>query len=385
MMYSWHVRHTTGESSFLYASDYCLDIFGISAEEAMKNSNLIVNMMIEEDVPGFSAAIVQSMQDLSLFDRQLRIKRTSDGERRTIHFQSRPRRETTGDDGDLVTIWDGVITDVTRHAHHQNFRKRQIESLIQEDSLTPMFALDAQGKVTEWNQLMVKTTGYGHDEVLGKPFIDFVQPFDRTNFSAFASDILEERRQAGQENGIQRSFSFYTESEALKRSPEQNFSFLAADGTNRQLQTTCKVTYNLNGEIDGLVWACQDMTLLQEAQQEKDAAKKLVRAERGLQEAGIVLSLYWRDSEGRPAVPVDAALPYDFPAPRAADQILVDGDEVFALERRPEVAAVELDLRSLQLDQELARNTLREFGYVPKGEVESDGGVRWLRDAFSCD
>lgn len=76
----------------------------------------------------------------------------------------------------------------------------------------------------------------------------------------------------------------FTEEEAIKSSPERDFNFCIADGTNRLLRTRCKVTYNVNDELAGLVWACQDMTLLQEAQDQKDAALKLVHAERGLTE-----------------------------------------------------------------------------------------------------
>ena len=275
MVYSWHIQHATGESSFSYVSDYCHDIFGISAEDAMGDSNLIVNMMVEEDVPGFSAAIVHSMKNLSLFDRQVRIKRPSDGERRTIHFQSRPRRGTTrNEDGEetRVTVWDGVITDVSRHTGHHFSNARQMESLVQEDTLVPRFSLDVTGKITEWNRLMVKTTGHARDAVLGKPIEEFVLAPDIPDFSAHVNDALRDPRHLP------------PTSETLKSIPERDFSFLAADGTNRQLRTQCKVTFDLNDEINGLVWACQDVTLLQEAQQEKDAATKLMRAERGLTE-----------------------------------------------------------------------------------------------------
>ena len=91
---------------------------------------------------------------------------------------------------------------------------------------------------------------------------------------------------------------------------------------------------------------------------------KLVSAERKLQEAAIGLSLYWRDAEGRPAVPVDEALPYEFPAPRPAEQIVMADDESLAVARRPEVAAVELALRGLRFEGELARNSL-----LPKLDV----------------
>jgi outer membrane protein TolC len=103
-----------------------------------------------------------------------------------------------------------------------------------------------------------------------------------------------------------------------------------------------------------------------------DRQASLVRAERGLQEAAIKLSLYWRDEEGRPSVPAEGALPYDFPAPRPAVDVLVRGDEEFALEQRPEVRAIALELESLRLKQSMARNTFLpelDFGMFASQDV----------------
>lgn len=82
----------------------------------------------------------------------------------------------------------------------------------------------------------------------------------------------------------------------------------------------------------------------------------LLRAERGLQEAAIALSLYWRDADGQPRVPAEAALPYEFPTPRPADEVLLPGDEDLALAQRPELRAARLELQAKELERSLARN-----------------------------
>lgn len=89
-----------------------------------------------------------------------------------------------------------------------------------------------------------------------------------------------------------------------------------------------------------------------------DRRARLVRAERKLQEAAIALSLYWRDAEGRPRVPSEDLLPYEFPAPRDPEMVLLPFDEEFALEQRPEVTAIQLDLAALRVDEQLAENRL---------------------------
>jgi outer membrane protein TolC len=84
----------------------------------------------------------------------------------------------------------------------------------------------------------------------------------------------------------------------------------------------------------------------------------LVRAERALQQAAILLSLYLRDAEGRPLVPTDVMLPGEFPAPRSPDKTLVSGDVQVAMGRRPEVRAIELEIEALELELDLARNAM---------------------------
>ncbi len=87
-----------------------------------------------------------------------------------------------------------------------------------------------------------------------------------------------------------------------------------------------------------------------------DRRAALLRAERSLQEAALTLSLFWRDERGQPATPRDELLPYEFPMPRAAADVLRAEDEELALAQRPELRLVEVELERLQLELELARN-----------------------------
>jgi len=95
-----------------------------------------------------------------------------------------------------------------------------------------------------------------------------------------------------------------------------------------------------------------------------DRRVALARAERGLEQAALALSLYWRDAEGRPSTPADSALPYEFPWPRAIDEVFVPEDEQVALARRPELQGLELERSRLELERSLADN-----GLLPKLDV----------------
>lgn len=118
MIYTMEAHPVTGATSFLYVSDYCKELMGVSPQEAVRVSTTIVNLIVEEDVVGFTSALIQSMQNLSLFQRQVRIRRPTDGKLVTVQYQGRPRRPA-GDGisgGDEVTVWDGVVMEVTQLA-----------------------------------------------------------------------------------------------------------------------------------------------------------------------------------------------------------------------------------------------------------------------------
>lgn len=104
----------------------------------------------------------------------------------------------------------------------------------------------------------------------------------------------------------------------------------------------------------------------------------LVRAERGLQEAAILLSLFWRDAEGRPLLPAEAALPDAFPVAREPQETLIPDDMALALEQRPEVRAIELERERLALDLSMARNELLpvlDFGVFASQDVGEQSGL----------
>lgn len=111
----------------------------------------------------------------------------------------------------------------------------------------------------------------------------------------------------------------------------------------------------------------------------------LVRAERGLQESAILLSLYWRDEQGRPIVPAAETLPDRFPAARAPEETLVHGDIELALEQRPEVREIELEREQLELELSLSRNQMLpalDFGVVASQDTGAQSGAVADRDPF---
>jgi outer membrane protein TolC len=86
---------------------------------------------------------------------------------------------------------------------------------------------------------------------------------------------------------------------------------------------------------------------------------QLVEAERGVQQYGFELSLFYRDASGNPIVPQPSQLPPALPATAAppVDQLETDLD--FALQRRPDLARLSAQREQTQVDVALAENERR--------------------------
>lgn len=84
---------------------------------------------------------------------------------------------------------------------------------------------------------------------------------------------------------------------------------------------------------------------------------KVIEARRKRQEAAIKLSLFYRDELGQPLLASDLQQA-DFPAPDVLNETALAEDIRAALSSRPELVAINLRLRQLQIDMAEARNDL---------------------------
>ncbi|MCS7025259.1 MAG: TolC family protein [Bryobacteraceae bacterium] len=85
---------------------------------------------------------------------------------------------------------------------------------------------------------------------------------------------------------------------------------------------------------------------------------QIVEAERGLQQATIELSLFYRDSAGRPVLAQASQLPAGFPPMEAMTESRLQEDIETALRRRPELQRLVVQRAQTQVDADLARNQL---------------------------
>jgi signal transduction histidine kinase len=126
-----HQRRVTpsGKISYPYFNERTIDVFGIPAEQAMSNPTLVLDTILPEDRAEFSASLNASKDALAPWAHDFRI-RTGEGAVKWLRGQGMPRRLPNGD-----TIWDNIITDVTRENQSKETLAKLAEALEQEKRL----------------------------------------------------------------------------------------------------------------------------------------------------------------------------------------------------------------------------------------------------------
>ncbi len=84
---------------------------------------------------------------------------------------------------------------------------------------------------------------------------------------------------------------------------------------------------------------------------------KLIDLRRKLQQSGVKLSLFYRQLDGQPLIPIRSQLT-DFPEPRDVDGARLESDVALAFSQRPELAILDATASRVNVDLAEARNNL---------------------------
>ena len=149
-------------------------------------------------------------------------------------------------DGRIVST-QGIFRDITeRRLHEQRERTAGIEQERIAAELTqlidtanaPIFGVDTDGRVNEWNQMAAKITGYGKDEVMGR---DLVGEFITDDYKAPVKRVLD-KALAGEETA--------------------NFEFplFTKSGERVDILLNSTTRRDVSGNIIGMIGIGQDIT-----------------------------------------------------------------------------------------------------------------------------
>ncbi|MBX7255359.1 MAG: PAS domain S-box protein [Candidatus Hydrogenedentes bacterium] len=166
LVYVFELR-PDGRTSFPYVSKNCKEMFGIRAEEVMRDGNLLMTLLLPEDLSRLNEAIQESATTLRPFRFEGRF--TREGEIRWCECISRPERQSDGN-----ILWDGIVLDITeRKRAEEALRASEAKYRQLHTSMMDAFArADVNGMIVEANQAFCDLVGYTEDELRQMSYLD---------------------------------------------------------------------------------------------------------------------------------------------------------------------------------------------------------------------
>jgi PAS domain S-box-containing protein len=215
-------------------NDKTAEITGYSQDEAMGNP--LVKTFI---VP----LLRQSVQDI--LDSALRGVETSNYE---LEFRTKSNEvryllvnaSTRRDANNNIIGVVGVAQDVTEAAKHDRAVAAMANELRQliNTANAPIFGIDVDGNVNEWNDKTAEITGYSNEDALGAPLVNtFIVPSLRKSVQGIMDDALQGRETSNYE------LEFQTQSNEVR--------YLLLNATTRR---------DAENKIVGVVGVAQDVT-----------------------------------------------------------------------------------------------------------------------------
>jgi len=160
----YQVARDAGERmQFLHVSDGCRQLYGLSADEMLREANVLYERIHPEDRMQLRVAAESSARLLTVVDMPIRIRHL-DGRERWIRVVSAPRRL---DDG--RTCWDGIHSDITEQ-RAAAARERESEALLGaviESANDAVIGVDARGRITLFNPAAARIFRYPAQTMIG--------------------------------------------------------------------------------------------------------------------------------------------------------------------------------------------------------------------------
>ena len=176
---------------------------------------------------------------------------TRDGQRVDVLLNATTRRDVDGE----ITGVIGVGQDITEAKSAQAESISVAEELTQlvDTANAPIFGIDSDGLVNEWNQTAARITGYQKSEVLGK---DLVAEFITDEYKAPVKQVLDD---------------------ALHGDETANYEFplYTRDGQRVDVLLNATTRRDVDGEITGVIGVGQDITELRKNERALNQSRKM--------------------------------------------------------------------------------------------------------------
>jgi len=218
------------------------EIVGYSSDEAM-GCDLVEAFISSKYRSAVKGVLDDALQgcDTSSFEFPLFTKQ---GERVEVLLNATPRRDANGE----ITGMVGVGQDITdrKKAEAETARMTSETRFILDAANAPIFGIDVEGRINEWNKRSEELLEYTTDEVMECYALDFISPEWRESVKRVLDDALQ---------GIS-TVNF-------------EHSLATKSGGNIDLLLNTTPRRDANGEITGMVGVGQDVSDRNKAEMEK--------------------------------------------------------------------------------------------------------------------
>lgn len=228
-----YVQHEDGSNEITFISKGVEKLYQVTQEEVLKDSSVLWNQALPEELDELIKSVNKSMRELTLWDHKWRI-RTPDGSIKWIKGASQPRKLPNSNS----VVWDGIILDITKEVHIQKSLEETNERLLEAQELTKIgdWSIDMNTRETYVSSTVKSIYEVDHDFIMEEGIKFYKEGDNRDRIISAVNEAIE--------NGTP-----YTE----------ELELITAKGNHRWVRAQGKATFE-NGKCVRLNGTLMDIT-----------------------------------------------------------------------------------------------------------------------------
>jgi two-component system, NtrC family, sensor kinase len=192
MLYQFRLA-PDGTASFPFVSAFVQELWELEPQNIYENGSLPSEQVHPDDRAEFEQSIRESAETLQPWNWTGQII-TPSGKLKWVQAQSRPELQIDGS-----ILWDGILIDITDRVQIEEERKRAERTIAEsegrfrsfvENANDLIFAVSPTGVFTYLSPKVTEMTGFLPNELIGKPFADYIHPEDLSIAQASVENLL---------------------------------------------------------------------------------------------------------------------------------------------------------------------------------------------------
>jgi PAS domain S-box-containing protein len=218
---------------------------GYKVEEVLNRPMQDLNILTPESIERAAADVITVLSGVEVTGAVYDFV-TKDGTRKIGEVTGTPLIQ----EGKIVGV-TAVIRDITERIHAQEALRKSEERYRNLVNSIPdiIYSIDAAGNILSINENAFSRYGYDAEEVLGKPFLDFIHPDDRERlFNAFLKEIRDHQE--------------YSRNFELR--------FITGDGAVRWAELNSHMSFDAQGNFSHEEGVIRDITARKQAEEERE-------------------------------------------------------------------------------------------------------------------